>query len=137
MTFGARNIDRAPDVFTVKSMDWLDKIMRTNEEIIASLKKALLKGIESASHLERYKLEYIDVNISVCPGEPPLFEGKGCNAAELWQLIGDFERLSNVCDEGRETPPCSSQPQLNFLPGFPVPLDCLVRLIFFFDGITG
>lgn len=69
--------------------------MRTNEEIIASLKKALLKGIESASHLERYKLEYIDVNISVCPGEPPLFEGKGCNAAELWQLIGDFERLSN------------------------------------------
>jgi hypothetical protein len=96
MTFGARNIDRAPDVFTVKSMDWLDKIMRTNEEIIASLKKALLKGIESASHLERYKLEYIDVNISVCPGEPPLFEGKGCNAAELWQLIGDFERLSNV-----------------------------------------
>jgi hypothetical protein len=24
MTFGARNIDRAPDVFTVKSMDWLE-----------------------------------------------------------------------------------------------------------------
>jgi hypothetical protein len=23
MTFGARNIDRSPDVFTVKAMDWL------------------------------------------------------------------------------------------------------------------
>jgi hypothetical protein len=38
--------------------------------------------------------------------------------------------IFNACDEGRETPPCSSPTQLNFLPEFPVPLDCLVRLIF-------
>jgi hypothetical protein len=28
MTFGARSIDRAPDVFTGKSMDWLGSIMK-------------------------------------------------------------------------------------------------------------
>jgi len=32
MTFGARNIDRAPDVFTVKSMGWLGESMQQDTE---------------------------------------------------------------------------------------------------------
>jgi len=34
MTFGARNIDRAPDVFTVKSMDWLENMEWHKEELL-------------------------------------------------------------------------------------------------------
>jgi len=51
MTFGARNIDRAPDVFTVKSIDWL-KIMNEDLEIeLQGLKNMVdrLWGSESPS----------------------------------------------------------------------------------------
>ena len=47
MTFGARNIDRAPDVFTVKSMEWLDVLLQGNyhwlqpREIVTMSEKAL------------------------------------------------------------------------------------------------
>ena len=66
--------------------------MKATVEIIKTLKTVLIESIDAASHINGYKLEYIDVNISVCPGEPALFEKKGCNAVELLQLIGDFEK---------------------------------------------
>ena len=51
MTFGARNIDRAPDVFTVKSME-LVGIMKASKELIDYIKS---RAEITAEYVEEYE----------------------------------------------------------------------------------
>ena len=73
--------------------------MRTPQETSKSLRSKVMAAMRAAAHLKRYKLEYIDINVTAEPGEPELYKEQGCNGAELLALLDAFD-LANVALTG-------------------------------------
>jgi len=70
-------------------------MMRTPQETSKSLRSKVMAAMRAAAHLKRYKLEYIDINVTAEPGEPELYKEQGCNGDELLALLDAFD-LSNT-----------------------------------------
>ena len=67
---------------------------KTTHEISRSIRETIKKAMVASKRINGYKLEYIDCNITVEPGEPELFKDRGCNGAEMLRLLDEFDRCT-------------------------------------------
>lgn len=64
--------------------------MKTPSETARSLRVTIGKAMQAAAHIEAWKLQYVDINVTAEPGEPELFKERGCNGEEMLALLDAF-----------------------------------------------
>jgi len=69
---------------------------KTTHEISRSIRETIQKAMDVVKEREwdEFPTEYLHCNITVHPGEFPVFTESGCNGAEMLRLLDEFDRCA-------------------------------------------